>query len=73
MLTVGDFILKRKNQAYAVVGQGVAYYLSLNINYIDPIVILVPKRNAKGINPEQAFNRKYIFPSAVFGIQQEFD
>lgn len=74
MLTVGDFILKHKNQAYTVVGQGVAYYLSLNINYIDPIVIFVPKRNAKvSLNPEQAFNRNYIFPSAVFGIQQEFD
>ncbi|MCD4835009.1 MAG: FtsX-like permease family protein [Bacteroidales bacterium] len=74
MLTVGDFILKHNNQPYAIVGQGVAYYLSLNLNYIDPIVIFVPKRNAKiNMNPEKAFNRNYIFPSAVFGIQQEFD
>lgn len=74
MLTVGDFILKHNNQPYAVVGQGVAYYLSLNLNYIDPIVIFVPKRNAKiSMSPEQAFNRNYIFPSSVFGIQQEFD
>jgi lipoprotein-releasing system permease protein len=74
MLTVGDFILKHNNQPYAVVGQGVAYYLSLNINYINPIVIFVPKRNANvSLNLEQAFNRNYIFPSAVFGIQQEFD
>jgi len=74
MLTVGDFVLKHNNQPYAIVGQGVAYYLSLNLNYIDPIVIFVPKRNAKiGMNPEKAFNRNYIFPSAVFGIQQEFD
>ena len=74
MLTVGEFILKHNNQSYAVVGQGVAYYLSLNINFIDPIVIFVPKRDAKiTSNPEKAFNRNYIFPSAVFGIQQEFD
>lgn len=74
MLTVGDFILKHKNQPYAIVGQGVAYYLSLNLNYIDPIVIFVPKRDAKiSMNPEQAFNRNYIFPSAIFGIQQEYD
>lgn len=74
MLAVGDFILNHNNQPYAIVGQGVAYYLSLNLNYIDPIVIFVPKRNAKiGINPEQAFNRNYIFPSAVFAIQQDYD
>ena len=74
MLTVGEFILKHNNQSYAIVGQGVAYYLSLNLNYIDPIVIFVPKRNAKiTSNPANAFNRNYIFPSAVFGIQQEFD
>lgn len=74
MLVVGDFILKSKGQPYAVVGQGVAYYLSLNLSYIDPIVIFVPKRDAKiSSNPKNAFNRNYIFPSAVFGIQQEFD
>ncbi len=74
MLYVGDFILKHNNQPYAIVGQGVAYFLSLNLNYIDPIVIYVPRRDAKiSLNPQQAFNRNYIFPSAIFAIQQEFD
>lgn len=74
MLIVGEFILEHKNQSYAVVGQGVAVHLSLNINYIDPIVMFVPKRNAKvSSNPKNAFKRDYIFPSSVFGIQQEFD
>ncbi len=74
MLYVGEFILEHNNQSYAIVGQGVAYYLSLNINYIDPIVIYVLKQDAKiNMNPESAINRDYIFPSAVFAIQQEFD
>jgi lipoprotein-releasing system permease protein len=74
MIIAGDFILKSKNQNYAVVGQGVAVYLSLNINFIDPLIIYVPKRTAQmSVNPEQAFNRKPIFASGVFGIQQEFD
>ena len=74
MMYVGEFILEYKNQPYAVVGQGVAYFLSLNLDYIDPIVIFVPKREAKlNMNPERAFNRNYIFPSGVFAIQQEFD
>ncbi|MGE0089600.1 MAG: FtsX-like permease family protein [Bacteroidales bacterium] len=74
MIVAGDFTLKHKDQNYAVVGQGVAVFLSLNINFIDPLVIYVPKRNAQmSMNPEQMFNRKYIFASGVFGIQQEFD
>lgn len=74
MLVAGDFILKQNNQNYTVVGQGVAYYLSLGLNYIDPIVIYVPRRDANiTTNPASAFNRNYIFPSGVFGIQQEFD
>lgn len=74
MLMFGEFILEHNGQPYAVVGQGVAHFLSLNINYIDPIVIYVPKRDANiSMNPQQAFNRNYIFPSAVFSIQQEFD
>ena len=73
MLMVGDFILEYNNQPYAIVGQGVAYFLSLNINYIDPIVIYALNRNAKSTNPATALSRNYIFPSAVFAIQQEFD
>lgn len=74
MMVAGDFILKKNDQNYAVVGQGVAYYLSLGLNYIDPIIIYVPRRDANiTTNPASAFNRNYIFPSGVFGIQQEFD
>lgn len=73
MLAVGDFILEYNNQPYAVVGQGVAYFLSLNLNYIDPIVIYALNRKAKTTNPATALSRNYIFPSAIFSIQQEFD
>lgn len=74
MLVAGEFILKNNSQNFAIVGQGVAYYLSLNLNYIDPIVIYIPRRDANiATNPARAFNRNYIFPSGVFGIQQEFD
>ena len=74
MVIAGDFILKHNNQSYAIVGQGVAIFLSLNINFIDPLIVYVPKRTSQfSINPEQAFNRKPILASGVFGIQQEFD
>lgn len=75
MIIGGEFMLyDDKGREYAIVGQGIAYFLSLGINYIDPIIIYVPRRNATiTMNPEQAFNRKYIYPSGIFGIQQEFD
>jgi lipoprotein-releasing system permease protein len=75
MIIGGEFMLHDdKNRSYAVVGLGVAMYLSLGLNFIDPINIYVPKRNASiSMNPAQAFNKKYIFPSGIFGIQQEFD
>ncbi|MEE4197602.1 MAG: FtsX-like permease family protein [Bacteroidales bacterium] len=74
MIVAGEYVLHRKDQPFAIVGQGVAYYLSLGLNYINPIVIYVPKRDADiSTNPARAFNRNYIFPSGVFGIQQEFD
>jgi lipoprotein-releasing system permease protein len=70
----GDFILKNNNRDYAVIGQGVAYYLSIGLNFINPIVIYVPKRTGQiTYNPDEAFNRQYIYPSGIFAIEKEFD
>lgn len=58
----------------AVLGIGVANYLGVNVNFITPIFIYVPRRTeGNNIDPENAFIRKYIFPSGVFEIEQEFD
>jgi len=74
MIAIGEFTLEHENKPYTVVGQGVAYFLSMNINYINPIVIYVPRRDAGiSMNPERAFNRDYIFPTGIFSIQHEFD
>ena len=74
MIAIGEFTLEHENKPYTVVGQGVAYFLSMNINYINPIIIYVPKRDAGiSMNPERAFNRDYIFPTGIFSIQHEFD
>lgn len=74
MLSAGQFVLKDENSPYAIVGEGVAYYLSLRLNFVNPIIIYVPRRDAKlGANPVSSFNRKYIYPSGVFNIQQEYN
>lgn len=74
MIIDGEFILKENKNNYAVIGQGVALNLAVGLNFITPINIYVPKRTQKvSLNPEKAFNRKYIFPSGIFAIQQDFD
>ena len=74
MIIDGDFMLVKDGKPYAVIGQGVAFNLAVGLNFISPIIFYVP-RNTKliSMNPAKAFNRKYIFPSGVFAIQQDFD
>jgi lipoprotein-releasing system permease protein len=71
----GKFILKtEKNEPQAVVGMGVALYLQVNVNFLNPLFIYVPRRTGSNtMNPENAFIRKYIFPSGIYQIEQEYD
>ena len=74
MIIDGEFILRKKTMPYAVIGQGIGIYLSVGLSFITPIQVYVPKRTGRiTVNPEQAFNRNYIFPAGVFAIQQDFD
>ena len=70
----GTFTLNDPHRPMAVVGSGLAYYLSVNVNFVSPIFIYVPKRNGRiSMNPERAFSKSYIYPSGVFAVQQEID
>lgn len=71
----GDFTLITKNRIpWAVPGIGIAQYLGIRVNFIEPLFIYVPRRTAgSNMNPEDAFNRKYIYPSGIFQIEQEYD
>jgi lipoprotein-releasing system permease protein len=72
MLVEGEFVLNDKNRPYAVIGQGVAYYLGVGLTFLNPINIYSIKRTGNvSMNPEQAINRKFIFPSGIFSIEQE--
>jgi len=74
MITRGDFMLQDGQKEFAVLGRGLAYFLSVSLNFMEPLVIYVPKREEVPLyNPGNAFNRKYIFPSAVFSTQPEYD
>jgi lipoprotein-releasing system permease protein len=71
----GDFILMTDTgRPYAVVGIGIAQYLGLRVNFVEALWIYVPsKKGGNSINPEEAFNREYIFPSGIFQIEQDYD
>ena len=75
MMVEGEFILQAPGSRYAVVGYGVAYYLSINLrDFTTPISVYVPKRTRKTITSlDNAFNINQIFPSGIFSIQQDFD
>ena len=73
----GDFILKKNSSSYAVVGRGVKYKISLNLNdnfnnlilySVSPNFSFIPS----GIQ-KKPFNQMSIIPSGVFAIEQQID
>ncbi len=73
----GTPVLKQDNIPFAILGAGV--YLNLNVSLKDiftPIEAFYPK-NTKGktlnLTSNNAFSELQIYPSAVFGIEQQYD
>jgi lipoprotein-releasing system permease protein len=75
MIIDGKYFLQRGDTPYTVVGAAIAYNLQLSMsNYFAQLELFVPQKTAESFsNPEQAFNRRFISPSGIFAIQQEFD
>jgi lipoprotein-releasing system permease protein len=73
-ITSGQFLLEDQNIPYALVGQGVAYYLSVGLSFSDPIHIYTLNKVSKG-KPTlaNAFNHHTIYASGIFANQQEID
>jgi lipoprotein-releasing system permease protein len=71
----GDFVLRAESgRPHAVIGIGIAQYLGLRINFVQPLWIYVPsKTSGNTLNLEEAFNNDYIFPSGLFQIEQDYD
>ena len=74
MIRDGKFMLEDNKNLYAVVGQGIAYYLQVGLKFITPLIVYYPKKDASiSMDMNDAINQKYIFPSGIFGIEQEYD
>jgi ABC-type lipoprotein release transport system permease subunit len=74
MLVQGSMILE-DTSGFCTLGSGLAGKLDVNIdNEFSPIEVYVPKREQfDPLNPESSFNSSPIYPSGIFGIQQEID
>lgn len=75
MLVAGDYFEGYESNHTAIVGQGVAYYLSMGVgDMMNPLQVFVPKRSSKHLlKPENAFSQSGLIPVGVFGIQADFD
>jgi lipoprotein-releasing system permease protein len=73
-ITYGRFILEADRVPYAIVGQGVAYYLSVGLNFTGPINVYTLKKGSRG-RPDiaNAFIHSSIYASGIFANQQEID
>lgn len=75
LLISGEYIDVYESKNTAIVGQGVAYYLSMRIgNAFEQLQVYVPDREKNNLlRPEESFIQKSILPVGVFTIQSDFD
>lgn len=75
MLIDGEFLLQQNGADYAVLGQGVAAHLGINLlSIVNPVSIYVPRRTKEiSLSPEKAFKTGIVYPAGVFSIQHDFD
>lgn len=71
----GAFLLHSEGRDMAVIGATVQGKLSVNIHdQLSPLQIYSPRRNAPvSADPLSEFTVRYIYPSGIFNIQQDFN
>ncbi len=70
----GSYFLKDSTRNYAVLGLGMEYKLSVNIDDVfKTLNIYMPKRKQRPGAFGQPFKKRFVAPAGVFAIQQEFD
>lgn len=72
----GDLSLGTDIQPKAIVGRGVGFFLSMDLdNEFEMLQVFYPKapRTAGTIDPSQMYNSNVLRPSAFFSVDKEFD
>ena len=75
LLVDGNYIDFYENNNVAVIGRGVAYYLSIGLGTMfQQLQVYAPNRSAKTLlTPQTSFKQGSVLPVGVFGIQAEID
>lgn len=74
LLVDGEVSLTPGDTPMGVIGQELAGELGVGLNFINPIHVYAPKRSGRILlNPMQSINHRQLFPSGVFGVQQDYD
>ena len=75
LLVDGSYIDAYESKNVAVIGRGVAYFLSMNLgNIFDQLHVYVPNRSVKTLlEPRNAFKKGSVLPVGIFGVQSEID
>ncbi|MBT5090456.1 MAG: FtsX-like permease family protein [Flavobacteriales bacterium] len=75
VLIEGEYINGFESNNVAVVGRGVAYYLSMGIgSMFEQLNVFMPNRNNKTLlNLSTAFEQSAVLPVGIFGVQVEVD
>ncbi|MFT4762348.1 MAG: lipoprotein-releasing system permease protein [Paraglaciecola sp.] len=68
----GEFLLEKKNVAFAVAGQTIANRLGINVqDDFEELAIFMAKKNPSKMS--SPFRKLFARPSGIFKIQQDFD
>lgn len=75
LMTDGVATLRHDSLPQALLGQGVAYFISANLHDpFYPIELYVPKRGAgSSTDPARAFATRSVYPAGVFSVQHDVD
>jgi len=75
LMTDGVATLQNDSLPQALLGQGVAYFISANMHDpFYPIELYVPKRGAgSSTDPNRAFTTRSVYPAGVFSVQHDVD
>jgi lipoprotein-releasing system permease protein len=70
----GRLMFEEKGIPYAIIGLGVAINLGIRLNLTDPMHIYAAKKGEQiAMNLARSLNHEYIYPSAIFSVQETYD
>lgn len=73
MMVGGNFILTQGDIDKASIGAMIAQSLGIGVNFMDPLFIYLPNRQATDMQSPDAFSERYVFPTSIFQTNLDYD